>query len=145
MKTKITFEFENEEKTSVLIKRDGKIIGRFWSEQPGQSCNTPYPHDESTYCLNSIQICGFDRISQTWGCGPFAGKKDCVIHFIPDNEKYYKEKRKQYAEYVKNFFNGKISKIETGIETMNIAEIKCKENKDITSLQSFDHWVSHNI
>jgi len=62
-KTEITFELEEGSNTSVLIKRNKETIGRVWSQSNGKTCNTPYPHDKSTYCLNSVQICGFDRIS----------------------------------------------------------------------------------
>ncbi len=125
MNTNITFEYENEDKTSVLMKRDGETIGRIWSQHGDGKHDTPYPHDQSEYCLNSVQICGFDRISEIWGCGPFTGKKDCVIHFRPDSLEYYVTKKKEYRKYVENFLN--------------------KKENDVSSMQSFDDWVKHHI
>ncbi len=124
MKTNITFEFENENKTSVLIKRNGKDIGRVWSQNSSPDHNTPYPHNDSEYCLNSVQICGFDRMSEIWGCGPFAGKKDCVIHFVPHELEYYDNKKEKYKNYLNNCLN---------------------KDTDVSSIQSFDDWCKHHI
>lgn len=125
VKSNITFEFDGKSKTSVLMKRDGETIGRIWSQGSGDKHNTPYPHNDSEDCINSVQICGFDRISEIWGCGPFKGKKDCVIHFIPTNHEYYIRKKVDYERYVKGFLYSK--------------------KNDILLLQSFDQWERHNI
>jgi len=97
--TKITFELETP--TMVKVMRSGKQIGQVWSQQ--NEGTTPYPHDRDAYCLNSVQICGFDRISETWACGPFSGHKDCVIHFLPTDEEYYKNKKTEYSKYIENY------------------------------------------
>jgi len=87
--TKIWFEHEKGSKTSMLVKRGKETIGRVWSQQSDGW--TPFPHNKDAYCFNSVQICGFDRMSEVWACGPFDGKKDCVIHFLPTEHKYYVE------------------------------------------------------
>lgn len=138
--SKITFELETP--NYVKVMRNGKKIGRIYSDSDtNDKYGTPFPHDRSTYCLNSIQICGFDRMSEVWGCGPYEGKKDCVVHFMPLEDKYYKEARKRYTEYVKKFFESEIKEVQTGKELMRYSEIQERENKDITSLKSFDNWV----
>ena len=143
-KSKITFKLEEGNGTAVSIMRNGKRIGRVWSENSDGT--KPYPHNEDSYCLNSIQICGFDRISEIWACGPFTGKKDCVVHFIPNEEEYYKNKIKGYEKYVKSFFNTKVKEVDVlGKDKEHFGEIVSKENKPIMSLQSFDDWVRHNI
>ena len=146
MKTKITFEFENEQKTSIKVMRDGKQIGRLWSEQTEGSLTLPYPHNDISYCYNSIQICGFDRMSEIWGCGPFQGKKDCVVHFTPVSEQYYQDKMKRYQEYVLSFFDKTAHKVDLGNnDSIYVPDIKLKEDKHIGSMQSFDDWCRHNI
>lgn len=126
MKTKITFELGGTitqiqaGATYVKIMRDGEQIGQVWSEQP--SGTTPFPHDESSYCLNSVQICGFDKISETWGCGPFHGKKDCVVHFFP-KDPYFERKKKDYQIYVQRKLNG----------------------DEAETIQNFSDWNAHNV
>jgi hypothetical protein len=106
MQTKISFQLNSP--TSVAIMRGDKQIGQIWSES--SSGTTPYPHDNSIYCLNSIQICGFDKMSEVWACGPFSGHKDCVVHFLPTDENYYQEKKGQYSRYVRDF-KGDVSEL----------------------------------
>jgi len=144
-KTKITFEIENKEHTSVKIMRDNKLIGRVWSENQGDSSlKLPYPHNDSDYCRNAVQICGFNRISETWSCGVFEGTKDCVISFTPDNE-YYNKKRKKYFEYVKGFMQQDIKKIKTGASEDYYCDLKEKENKPIETMMSFEDFCLHNL
>lgn len=59
---KITFEQKNEKE--VLIKSNGKTIGRIFT-----------PSGTSHNKLNAIQVCGFDRAFMLWGCGVFADEK----------------------------------------------------------------------
>lgn len=134
--------FELVSDTEIKVMRNGKQIGRMYSDTGGQS-GTPYPHEQNTYCLNSIQICGFDRMSEVWGCGPFAGKKDCVVHFMPLDEPYYVEARKRYEAYVKKFFEAKAHEDGHPLtkEKMIWASLDVNEKKDITALKSFDTWV----
>ena len=126
MKTKITFKLESDTYISVL--REGKIIGHIYSERKDiykvgeESGGHPYPHDNSEYCLNAIQICGFDKISEVWGCGPFHGKKDVVIHFTPNIE-YINNKKKQYKFYVENKLN----------------------KGEVDTIQNFNDWNAHNF
>ena len=146
MDTNITFEYENKDKTSVKIIRNNKTIGRVWSEQlfKDSSLTLPYPHDKTNYCINSVQICGFDKMSEIWSCGPFKGKKDCVIHFIPFEDKYYQEKRKKYFEYVKGFMESEIKEVE-GYPDMRITQLNEREDKPIETLQAFESWCLHNL
>jgi len=139
--TEIHFEIENENKTSVLVKRGEKTIGRVWSQ--GSDGFLPYPHDKNkTYCKNSIQICGFDKISEIWSCGPFTGKKDCVVSFLPiETDDWHKEQLKKYEKYAKNFFNAEIKEIKTGATSFNVSELHCR--KDISKLKSFADWIIH--
>jgi hypothetical protein len=141
-KTKLRFELE-ESKTVCNIFRGDQHIGRIWAEYESTKKTTlPYPHDEnSAYCQNSIQICGFDHISQTWGCGPFAGKKDCVIHFLPTDEDYYEQKAKEYAEYVKNFFSIKVKTLKSGVGEFHVADSEVSKERDITKVKSFADWL----
>jgi len=96
MKTKIIFAKESD--TSIGVWRDGKEIGHIWSE--GNTGRMPYPHDDSHYCKNAIQICGFDAVSETWGCGIFKGKKDLVVSFDYLNEEYKKDQVQAYEKYL---------------------------------------------
>lgn len=120
MKTKITFKKESD--TYISIMRDGKKIGHVYSQTSEKQHNTPYPHDDTEYCLNSIQVCGFDRASKIWGCGPFHGKKDIVVSFIPNNE-YTDTKKQQYKFYVENKLN----------------------KGEVDTIQNFEDWNAHNI
>lgn len=140
--TKIHFEYEGEKQTSVLIKRGDKTIGRVWSEQ--SNGGLPYPSDATkTYCKNAIQICGFDKISEIWQCGPFKGKKDCVVSFLPIDDEYYQEKLKKYGEYVRGFIETEIKKLENGAGEFNMTEIKFR--KHLYELKSFNEWIEHEI
>lgn len=134
MKTRITFEMKN--KTQVDIMRDGKKIGEVWSE--GENETLPYPHEDKNYCHNSIQLCGFDKLDGPWGCGPFEGKRDLVVHFRDDTGEYMQQKAKEYGEYVQNFFNAKARAIITGKETIHIAKMEAKG--DFSKLMNFDDW-----
>lgn len=139
MKTVITFEFENDDKTSVRVKRDNQVIGRIWSEE---NSSLPYPSDESEYSKNSIQICGFDKMSEVWACGPFSGKKDCVIHFLPNDTKYHQRKSKEYSEYVKDFFSAESHEIIVGAETIRVGTVENK--RDLSKLKNYNDWLLHN-
>lgn len=147
MKTKIVFEFANEQKTEIKVIRDGEQIGRIWSEQHESEgrLNLPFPHEDISYCHHSIQICGFDRISEVWGCGPFQGKKDCVVHFTPTKDQYYQDRMKRYQEYVLSFFHKTAHKVSFGPEEIYVPDIKLAEGKPIDTMQSFDDWCRHNI
>jgi hypothetical protein len=120
MKTKITFKLETD--TYISVMRNGKKIGHIYSQLKSKDYNKPYPHTENEYCLNAIQICGFDKISEVWACGPFHGKKDVVIHFTPDIE-YIEKKKKLYKSYVENKLN----------------------KGEADTIQNFTDWNSHNI
>jgi hypothetical protein len=135
--SKITFALESD--TSVSVIRDGKQIGRVWSMN--EDGTKPYPHNDTPYCLNSVQICGFDKISEIWGCGPFEGKKDCVIHFVPYKEEYYQHKIKEYEKYVESFFSSDYEKIGDEVHSFVIVN----KNKDLKELKSFTDWCFHNI
>ena len=137
-KTKITFKL-NKNKTSVDIIRHNKKIGHIWSQ--AEDGTTPYPYDNTIHTLNSVQICGFDDISQIWACGPFRGKKDCVIKFMPiDDNDYYQEKLKDYEEYVKGFFDSEIKELKTcGVRIVNT-----KAKRKLTELKSFHDFVQHD-
>lgn len=138
-RTEITFEMENKDKTSVLAKRNGKIIGRVWSEMIDGML--PFPHDnESLEVKNSIQICGFDRISEVWACGPFHGKKDCVVSFNTIDTDYDKQRIQEYDNYVREFFSNVIK--DSKVKGFQL--IKSTTIKDITKLKSFNDWVLHN-
>ncbi len=134
---KITFSVVSP--TSVSIIRDGKTIGHVWAADEKES---PYPHDRTPHCLNSIQICGFDAMSEVWACGIFLSKKDCVVSFIPIDDIWYQGKAVKYSEYVKKFFETKEHELKTGVETMKIVEITKKDSLDITKLLSFKDWVA---
>ena len=139
-KTKITFEM-NKNKTEIDIMRHNKKIGHIWSQ--AEDGTTPYPHNNTIHCLNSVQICGFDDISAIWACGPFRGKKDCVIKFMPiDDNNYYQEKMKDYKEYVKGFFCTEIKHVKTRVEKIPYVEIKTK--RELTELKSFHDFVQHD-
>ena len=71
---------------------------------------------------NAIQVCGFDRISEVWGCGLFQGKKDVVVSFTPEGD-YYEEKEKRYAHYLTDKYN----------------------KKEFSTIQNFVDWSAHNI
>jgi len=58
---------------------------------------------------------------------------------------YMTRKRAEYAKYVKAFFHSEVEEIRTGIAITSISKIKQNPSKDITSLQTFDTWMSHNI
>lgn len=107
-----------ESPTYISIMRSGKRIGQIFS----QAENHPYPHDDSEYCLNAIQICGFDKISEVWGCGPFHGKKDVVVNFLPEVP-YIDQKKEQYAKYVQE-------KLKKG---------------EADTIQNFADWNAHNF
>jgi len=97
MITKITFKLENDMNTSVAILQDGKQVGRVWSEHSDGT--TPFAHDKCDRTLNSIQVCGFDRQSEVWACGPFEGKRDTVFSFITDGETGSLSKYKEYVKW----------------------------------------------
>ena len=144
--TKLCFEKEKGSDTSIMIIRDGKSIGRIWSEVDSKETGIflPYPHDkDKEYCKNSVQICGFDNISQIWGCGVFEGKKDCVISFNTTDTEYDLQKLKEYEEYVKGFFTSRVKELKTGCSSFNVSEISGKG--DFTRLKSFNDWLLHNI
>lgn len=137
--SKITFEKENGSNTSVLAIRDGKTIGRIWSELSDGTL--PFPHNkDSVEVNNSIQICGFDRISEVWPCGPFEGKKDCVVSFNTTEDPYSIQKIGEYEEYVKEFFSNVIK--DSKVKGFQL--IKSTTIKDLTKLKSFNDWLLHN-
>ncbi len=94
-KTKITFKLIT--KTEIKIFQGKKEVGQIWSQY--ENNRTPYPHKNTQYCLNAIQICGFDKMSEVWGCGIYKGKKDCVVSFMP-NTVWHDEQLKKYKEYL---------------------------------------------
>jgi len=152
IKTKIMFELE--EPTIVKIMRKGKQIGRIWSQDDltfGDKDirpNLPYPHDENkSYCQNSIQICGFDKQEGPWACGPYRGKFDCVLHFMPvedKGDKYYQQKIKDYEQYVGDFFTAQIKNVEVnGVKKWDYAHTQII--KDVTKLLNFRDYCAMHI
>jgi len=119
MITKITFKIENDNATSVAIIQDDKQVGRVWSEHADGT--TPYPHDKTERTLNTIQLCGFDRQSEVWSCGPFAGKRDSCFTFI--NEKDDSKSLEKYKSYVEWFLGS---------------------SNPMTQLKNFNDWRLHN-
>jgi hypothetical protein len=137
-KTELRFEL-NEEKTVCNIFRKDIHIGRVWAEQDSLF---PFPHDNTLYCKNSIQICGFDHMSEVWACGPFSGKKDCVVHFIPTDDEYYQQKSKEYAKYVQDFFKAETKTLHDGVGPFNVTDMKVRDGKDLGQLKSFRDWLA---
>lgn len=135
IKSNITFEYETNKQTSIVIKRNNERIGRIWSQLSDGT--TPYPHNK--HDLDSIQICGFDKMSEIWGCGPFDGKKDCVIQFIDINDDYYKEQLEGYKNYVKGFTLKTMKELKTGAITLPYAQITIKDQ--VKELKSFQDWM----
>lgn len=103
--TKITFKLLSD--TQIAIMRDGNSIGMIWSEK--KDGTLPYPHEQYEHVANSIQLCGFDSMSEMWGCGVIHGKKDVVIKFIPLSE-WTEGTILKYQNYVKEM----IAKAQTG-------------------------------
>ncbi len=68
---KITFERVSDAMFTVLL--DGKKVGDIWSELPSGS--------KSTHGDGTIQICGFKKSSQIWGCGRYKDSKDMCLDF----------------------------------------------------------------
>jgi len=132
--TKIYFELESP--TKVKIMRYGKQIGHIWSQ--AEDGWTPYPHKKTDYCLNSVQLCGFDKMDGPWACGPFEGKRDLVAHFRDDSAEYMVQKAKEYCDYVKKFFKIEIKELKTGAGPFNVT--KTEPKKDLTKLMNFDDW-----
>jgi hypothetical protein len=139
-KTNITFEYENKEQTSILVKRENKTIGRIWSKN--NSGDTPYPNNNNHNSENSVQICGFDKMSEIWQCGPFTGKKDCVIHFRPLDDDWYKEQLEKYDKYVQNFYTIESKEI-TRPNSKKFIHNKIEKTRDLSKLKSFNEWVEH--
>ncbi len=140
-KTKITFK-ETGIDTKIDIMRNGKKIGHIWSQLDDGM--TPYPHKEDGSCLNSIQLCGFDTMSEVWGCGVFKGKKDTVINFLPefkDND-YIKTKMSEYDEYVRRFFEIHVKLGTTGKDNFQYATMNTI--RSLTELKSFNDFVLHD-
>lgn len=117
-KTNITFELKNP--TEIKIMRKGVQIGQIYSQDQTDGM-TPYPHNKNSYCLNSIQICGFDKIKGPWACGPYAGHKDTVVYFRPTDDGFFTQKKEQYHKYVKSFISD--------------------EKNDPSELLSFTDWI----
>jgi hypothetical protein len=117
MKTHITFELESD--TSVSIKQDGKQVGRIWSEH--KDGTLPYPHDECERTKNTVQLCGFDRQSEIWACGPFEGKKDSCFTFINLQEKV--ESLSKYEDYIKS----------------------CINNGNVHLIKNYNDWLLHHF
>ena len=116
IKTNITFEKESE--TSINILRDGKHVGNIWSESKDGSM--PYSNETK----DSIQICGFDTISEIWGCGIFKGHKDCVIEFFNIDSKEFKEQEQnKYKKYL---------------------QLKI-QNNELDDVQSFQDFFKYNL
>ena len=134
-KTKMTFKLESD--TKVLVFQNGQEVGHIWSQD--KSGGTPYPHTNHICCLNSIQICGFDKMSEVWACGVYKGKKDCVISFMPMNDGWYKEQLVKYGEYVKSFFDINVKKVKTPVRQCHTGEMNSREK--IKELKSFRDWL----
>lgn len=58
MKMKLKFELKDNENINIINEEDGRIIGRIFTPS-GTSRDIP----------NAIQICGFSRAFELWGCG----------------------------------------------------------------------------
>lgn len=137
-RTKLSFELESP--TVCYIVRDGNRIARMWSQfDEGM---TPYPHDKTSYCLNSVQICGFDKIAGPWACGPYPGQQDVVLHFFPIDDEWYKQQGERYAKYVQDFFTAETKMLRIGVGEFQVTDIKKKTNLDIRKLKSFKDWLS---
>lgn len=67
----ITFKIESKHR--VKIMRNKKQIGHIFSEGSYSGKNT-------------IQMCGFDMVTGVWSCGPFKGKKDLCVRFLPEEK-----------------------------------------------------------
>jgi len=128
-----------ERHTDIEILRGGKKIGHIWSQK--KDGTTPYPSDKSIKTLNSIQICGFDKMSEVWSCGIFDSKKDCVVYFMPLDEQYHQEKLREYSKYVASFFDPEIKKFKTGYAEEEIVKMNRKEDKDFSQMKSFKEWL----
>lgn len=138
-RTKISFELTSP--TRIGIMRDGVEIAYIYSQT--KDGFTPYPHDKRTYCLNSIQICGFDKLDGPWACGVLEGKTDVVLNFFPTDDAWYREKGEQYAKYVERFFKTKMNAypVTEGME-QQIASVVRKDGIDIRKLRSFKDWLA---
>jgi hypothetical protein len=138
IKANITFELENKEATSVKIMRHGKTIGRLWSQLSDGTL--PYPHRKN---IENVQLCGFDKMSEVWQCGPFSGHKDCVVTFLDTDSDTFRQRQVEgYKNYVNKFFTVE-SKVIPELDNRTVHHTKpCK---DLLKLKSFVEWQAHNL
>lgn len=68
---KITFEKVSDTKFNVLL--DGEVVGDVWSKLTDGGT----PHTGK----GNIQICGFYRVSEVWGCSRYNKSKDMCLDF----------------------------------------------------------------
>jgi hypothetical protein len=87
-------------------------------------------------------MCGFDTVSPIWSCGPFAGKKDCVVHFLPiEDSEYHKKELVKYQEYVKSFFEVKIETKDLVGQKHHYPVFIQNEKADVSEILSFQDWL----
>ena len=65
IKMKLKFDLKDERHINIINKEDGRIVGRIFT-----------PSGTGEVIENAIQVCGFSRAFELWGCG-----------VIGDNEK----------------------------------------------------------
>jgi hypothetical protein len=134
-KSRITFKQTSD--TEVKVFLDGKQVGNFWSQDDGGTF--PYPHDESSDC--SVQICGFDNISATWGCGIYQGTKDCVVGFLPKEDPNYIRYAEEYQQYIRGHFKI-VHEAPEGYKGFIIPpKIAMRDGKDVRKILPFNEWL----
>lgn len=116
--TKITFKQESDTYVSILL--NGKEIAHIYSQM--KDGGHPFPHNDTEYCLTSVQLCGFDKCSEVWSCGVFHGKKDLVVNFSDNESEYMQQQAIEYKRYVRDFINKGVS---------------------VDKLKDFQSWVGH--
>ena len=104
--TKISFELVSNTKVNII--RDGKLIGHMFSQGEGDY-DLPFPGDKSNnIVLNSVQICGFNSLSEVWGCGVFQGTKDICLRWDYEVKPEYEQQQRNRYEKEEGCLQGQI-------------------------------------
>jgi len=81
---KLKFDLKDNKHINIINEEDGRIVGRIYT-----------PSGTGEYIENAIQVCGFSRAFELWGCGVFGDDKGKALQDIQLSFKDFKSKTRK--------------------------------------------------
>lgn len=131
---KLKFDLKDERHINIINKEDGRIVGRIFT-----------PSGTGEVIENAIQVCGFSRAFELWGCGVIGDNEKKPLQDIQLLFKDFKSKTGANMEGVSFYASDKAILVKNGCDRCfhfkdEFGNCKCSELKVHRKFKDIEKW-----